>query len=208
MNGTKSAYMRRGLAVAFSLLSVIALSGVALASGGGGEAAHGLTPVPWNDMIEAFVNFTIFAGLLYYFAKKPVNDYLVSRSQSISSQLDEAAKLRKEAEEMLAEFRDKLQRIGDERRSIVEGYLRQAEKERREILENAREVASRLKADAGVTIAYEIKQAQTDLRERIVDEAVQIAREIIEKRLDQKSREKLVDEYTEALAQTKDRATL
>jgi len=159
-------------------------------------------------MIEAFVNFAIFVGLLYYFAKKPVKTFLETRSQTVSTQLEEAARLRREAEGMLAKYKAKLQKIDDERREIVEGYLKQAEKERREILENARELAERLKADATVTITYEVKQAQKQLRERIVDEAVQIAREIIEKKLDQKAREKLVDENTEALAQMKGRAVL
>lgn len=207
MNRMKSTKIRRALSTVIGLTGVVAFAGVALASGGG-EEHSGPTPVPWNDMIEAFVNFAIFAGLLYYFLKRPVKTYLEKRAQTISGQLEEAAVLRKQAEEKLAEYRAKLERIEEERKKIIEGYERKAKEDRDEIVAEAQQLAKRLQSDAEIAIAYEIRQAQRELRERIVDEAVEIARENIEKRLDTKALDRLVDECTDDLAQAGERASV
>jgi F-type H+-transporting ATPase subunit b len=186
---------RRTILVAGSLL---AWASPALAAGG---ADIGADSVPWGDMIEAFVNFALFLFILVRFGKKPLTEYLQKRSRTISTQLDEAKRLREEAEATLAEYRTKLEGFDEERKAITEGYRREAERESEAIIEEAKRHAERLRRDADLVIEHDIKQAQRELRGRIVDEAVSLARKVIEDRLDAGAKQKLVDHYTDSLGE-------
>ena len=202
---TSSTTTRRRLLGAFLglVLGTLAATAAAFAQehheSEGGEAPA--TPVPWNDMIEALVNFAVFGGLLYYFARKPVKDMLERRTRTIASQLEEAAELRRQAEERLDEYQTKLDKFDQEREEIIEGYKREAAKDGESIIAAAKQQAERMKTDAKLAIEYELKHAQVRLRERIVDEAVKRARLAIGVKLDKAADKELVERYTAALGQ-------
>lgn len=162
--------------------------------------------VPVNDLIEALFNFAIFLAVLVYFLRRPISEYMQKRSRGVSSQLDEAAAIRKQAEEKLAEYKRRLEEFDREREKILANYRKEAEEEQAEILADARKTAERVRADAHKVIEFELKGARTALRERIVAEAVTQARAAIEQRLDEKTRERLVREYIDTLARLKTEA--
>lgn len=193
-----------------ALVAIVSWSGLALAAGGhGGEGeAGGTTPVPWNDMAEALVNFSIFAFLLVYFLKRPIAAFLEKRSDRIAVQLDEAARLNQEAKAKLAEYEHRIQAFDEERESLFQNVRKEADADRQQILVDAKRQAERIRKDAQVAIAFEIKRAKQELRERIVDEAVTLARRMLSERLDKATQDRLIDDYMAALSELKsDRAS-
>src|SRR5687768_18412801 len=56
-------------------------------------------------------NFIIFVGVIYYFANKPLKEYLASRSATIRKDLVEAAELKATATAQLATIEQKLQAL-------------------------------------------------------------------------------------------------
>jgi F-type H+-transporting ATPase subunit b len=161
------------------------------------------TPVPWNDMLEAIVNFGIFAFLLVYFLKRPIATYFEKRSDRIAVQLDEAARLNQEAAARLDEYERRLAAFDKERDQLFENVRKEAESERDKILTDARRHAERLRHDTEIAVAYEIKRAQQELRERIVDDALAVARRVLAERLDPATQDRLVHDYMAALAELK-----
>ena len=187
---------------------VIGLGAVALsvfwtstASASSGEASF-----PTNDIIEALVNFTLFIGLLYYLGKKPIVKYFKERSEHLRDDIDEAGRLRKEAQELLDDYSSRLEQFDQERETILEGYRREGARERDEIIASAKEHAERLREDATVAIQYDLKEARQALRERIIEEAATLAKKRIESMLDKDTNTRLVDAYIGDLEGVEDHA--
>ncbi len=157
------------------------------------------SPVPWNDATEAIVNFAIFVFLLYYFLRKPVMEFLAQRRMKLAADIEESERLRDEAEKKLADYATRLERIDAERAEILEGYRVRAEEERKAILAEARAVAERMKTEAKVAMEQELVRARAQLKERIVEEAVELARQKLRDRMDAQTNARLVDEYTTQL---------
>ena len=153
----------------------------------------------WNDIGEAIVNFGLFAFLLVYFAKGPFKNFLATRSQTISDQLDEAGRLYAEAEATLDEYRGKLEQFDQEKEKVLEGYRHRGEKERDAIIADAKDHAKRLKRDAEIVLEYEIKRAKKNLQESIVDHALEQAKAQIAESLGTKQKHELVADYIDAL---------
>jgi F-type H+-transporting ATPase subunit b len=155
--------------------------------------------IPWNDLTEAIVNFILFVGLLYYFGKGPVAEFMKNRSDTIGSEIAAAKRLREEAEAELAEYRGKLEQFDRQREEILEGYVKAGESEAEALVEAAREHAERLKRDAEISIQQEIIRARTALSEEIVQDALSVARQTIRERLDDGMKAALVKDYTVSL---------
>lgn len=139
-----------------------------------------------------------FAILLAFLIWKRIDRMITSgldaRAERIRATLDEAAKLREEAQHLLAEYQRK---------------QRDTVKETEEIVAHAKTEAARIadkaKADLETAIGRreqmaidKIAQAEADalrqVREVSVDLAIAAARALIAEKLDEESREKLIDD--------------
>jgi F-type H+-transporting ATPase subunit b len=73
----------------------------------------------------AFVVFVLI--LLYYQVPKLIAKALDDRSEAIRKELDEARRLREEAQDLLADYQKKHRNVGQEAESILESARREAE---------------------------------------------------------------------------------
>src|SRR3546814_19697538 len=83
------------------------------------------------------VAFVVFAGLMVWKARQPVLDGLDARAERIRAELDEAQRLREEAQKALAEYKRK---------------QRDAAKEAEDLLANAKHQAELLRPQAAETL--------------------------------------------------------
>ena len=196
MKHTKSQSGLRRCLVAGAVL-VALTPGVAWAEDGG---------LPVNDLVEALFNFALFVFLMYYFAKKPIVTFFRERSQRIGHDMEEAGRLREEAQALLEDYSGRLEQFDRERDEILDGYRREGERERDAIIEAANAVAIRMKQEARTAIQYEIKSARDRLTGRIVEEAVSLAHKRVQEKIDAAGHSRLVDEYITALGSVEDGA--
>ena len=194
---SKNTFKRIAIGLGVTALTLFWAS-TALASEGGDAG------IPVGDLIEGVVNFIIFIFLLYYLGKKPIAKYFKERSEGLRNDISEAGRLRKEAEELLSDYSSRLKQFDEERETILQGYRREGERERDEIIAAAKEHAERLRADSTIAIQYDLKEARQALQERIIEEAVALAKKRIEKKLDNETNIRLVDDYIGDLAGVED----
>jgi F-type H+-transporting ATPase subunit b len=147
-------------------------------------------------MFWTLLTFILLLVLLSRFAWKPIMNGIKSREVSIENALAEAKKAREEMknlksenEALLAEARAERDRILKEGREIREKMVAdakgQAQEEARLIVSNAKD-----------SIEKEKLAAMKELREQVVDLALQAATKILKKELDDKSaQEQLVESY-------------
>lgn len=143
----------------------------------------------------AIVNFLVFAGIMYKLCKKPVATYLLDRHQGIRRDLDEAARLRVEAERQLDEYQRKVQNVDAEIESLLGNIRKEAEEEKARIIAAAEAQSSRLKADAERQIEAEIARARMELRQGAIEAAVAAATRLVQSQIGADDQRKMAERY-------------
>ncbi|MCG6113797.1 MAG: F0F1 ATP synthase subunit B [Mesorhizobium sp.] len=135
----------------------------------------------------AAVALVLFLALLAYM-KVPgyVSRALDDRAQRIRNELDEARKLREEAQQLLAEFQRKRKEAEQEAEEIVAAATREAESIVTDARQKTEEFVVRRNAVAEQKIAQAERDAVNQVRSSAVDIAVAAAERILTDKVDAK----------------------
>jgi F-type H+-transporting ATPase subunit b len=137
------------------------------------------------------VAFVIFVGILWKLGvHKTAVTALDKRSQRIASELEEARKLRDEAQSILAESEKKRRQAEHEAQDIIAGARAEAERVAADAKQKAEEFVARRTAMAQQKIAQAESQAVAEVRAAAADAAVKAS----EKVLSQTVRGKVADD--------------
>ena len=135
----------------------------------------------------ALVALVIFIGILVY-AKVPamVSKSLDARADRIRNELEEARRLREEAQQLLAEYQRKRKEAEKEAAGIVAAAKREADMLAEEARQRTEEYVARRAALAETKIAQAEQDAVNEVRARAVDIAVEAAGRLLAERVDTK----------------------
>jgi F-type H+-transporting ATPase subunit b len=126
------------------------------------------------------VGFVLFVGVLFYFGvPKMMLDVLDKRSARIKAELDEAQRLREEAEALLAEYHRKRLAADAEADAIIAGARAEAERVAVEAKARMEEFVARRSQVAEAKIAQAETQALADVRAAAAEAAVAAAEKIL-----------------------------
>jgi len=146
------------------------------------------------------VSFFLFVGLVLYLGvHKKIASALDARSAMIAKELDEARRLRDEAEKVLADYRRKQGEAVTETKNIVDLAVREAEALAAETRKSVREHFDRRMKLAEDKIARAEEDAVREVRSVAVDAAVAAAQSLIAKNLTADRAGKLVSESIDTL---------
>ena len=133
------------------------------------------TPEAW-----VAICFVCFLGLLIYLgAHTRVTGALDQRQARIKSELDEASRLRQEAQDLLAEFERKGHAAESEAEAIIASAKAEAERLAAEAKQRMEEFVGRRTKMAEAKIAQAEAQALADVRAAAADTAVAAAERIL-----------------------------
>jgi F-type H+-transporting ATPase subunit b len=135
-------------------------------------------------MIEAeawvAIAFVLFLGLLVYLgAHRRVIGGIDARQARIKAELDEAVRLREEAQALLAEYERKAREAEGEAASIIAGAIAEAERMAAEAKTRMEDFVVRRTKMAETKIAQAEAQALADVRAAAADTAVAAAEKIL-----------------------------
>ncbi len=150
---------------------------------------------PANAEFWVLVGFVAFMAILAY-VKAPamVNKALDDRADAIRKELDEARRLREEAQELLADYQRKSREAADEAKAIVDQARREAgalAQETRRTLAEQLERRTKLAEDK---IMRAEAQALSEVRSTAVDAAIAAAEKLIRSKVAGATGDLLVDE--------------
>ncbi|MFV9510407.1 F0F1 ATP synthase subunit B [Tepidibacillus sp. LV47] len=151
--------------------------------------------------------FQILAfALLYILLKKyafgPLVKVMTERQENIREQINMAVKNREEAERLLKEQNEAIQKARVEAQEIVERARVNSTKQADEIIESAKREAERIKEQAIQEIQHEREKAVQALREQVGSLSVLLASKILEKELDAKEQSKLIDDFMKQVGES------
>jgi F-type H+-transporting ATPase subunit b len=166
-----------------------------------GASEHGA--FNWQFVMEHAVNLIILLGVLVYFLKTPVKNFLVERRGTISHEIDTAQKTIGEAKSKYDEYAKKLQAIESEINNLKDTLGKQGESERAELLRQAAAASETIRKEAGETIALQTERARREIQNEVVDLAVGSAEAIIRQNLGDSDKERFVQEFTKNIEDEK-----
>jgi F-type H+-transporting ATPase subunit b len=154
--------------------------------------------------LASLVNFALFAAAIAYFGRKPLAAALVKRKESIMREIEEARKTRDAAEQRLAQYEAKIERMGEEIERLRRDFREQGERDKARIIAEANDRRERMRQDAQLLLSHELEQTRRDLTKEAVDEASRIATELLTQRMTLADHERFVDACFTALSGAKD----
>ena len=140
-------------------------------------------------------NFIIFIGVIYYFANKPLKEYLATRSSSIRKDLVDAAQLKSTAAAQLAQIEQKLQALPGEVTALRARGADEIKAEEQRIAAAAAADRERLLEQTRREIDLQVRLAKKEILEHAADLSVQLATDRIQKEVTPADQARLVDRY-------------
>lgn len=154
----------------------------------------------WGDFAWRVANLVIFCGILWYFTGGLIKRFFKNRKQAIEDALSDLEKRREDAKAKLAEVEKRIANLEEERRMIMEESRAQAERLKKEIMENARKQASQIVDNAKRAAENEGQSMLADIRAKMADEIVDAATKALQNRLTQAEHDKLIDNALDKVA--------
>jgi F-type H+-transporting ATPase subunit b len=153
-------------------------------------------PAPFGAWL---LNAALLYGVIYRFAKKPLAEALKNRKSGILRGMNEAKRMRKDAEARLADYESKLERIDQEIERVTREMREAAAAERQAVLKEARERRERMERDARLLIEQELAAARDGMKRELVSQALSSAADTLKNRLTEEDGRRLADEYLSGL---------
>jgi F-type H+-transporting ATPase subunit b len=146
------------------------------------------------------VSFFLFVGtVLYLGVHKKIATVLDARAAAIAKELDEAKRLREEAEKVLADYRRKQGDVAKKTQAIIGLAAKEAEILAAETRRSMKESFERRMKLAEDKIARAETEALREVREAATDAAIAAAQAVIKEKLTPEAADKLVSQGIDAL---------
>lgn len=127
----------------------------------------------------------------------PMQNYFAKRADFIESQINEAKDMNEKAKAFMIESDKQARESAREYRDIVEKAKSDALKVRDDIIVEAKKEAASKIEQAQKEIEAEKVQARQDMKEEMVDIAMEVATKIMNKEMNTKENQVLIEEFVE-----------
>ncbi|HVP62463.1 MAG TPA: F0F1 ATP synthase subunit B [Myxococcaceae bacterium] len=165
-------------------------------------AASNLVDVRPGLIFWTLVTFSLVALLLRRVAWGPILRVVDEREKSIAASIESAKRERAEAERLLAEQKDAIQKARAEAAEMMRKNAEDVEKLRKELVTKARAEAEAQKTDAIREIENERARAVNDVKNVAAALAIQITEKLLNKHLDAETQKDLANRYLAEVSHT------
>ena len=142
------------------------------------------------SMIAVFVLFVALSYILF----NPVREMLKKRQEMVQETKDTANREKEEALKLKAEYDEKIKKAEAEVEEILSAARKRALKNERVILDEAKEEAALIIANANVQIELEKKKAMDDLKQEVVSIAAMMAGKVVAANINEKISDQLIED--------------
>jgi len=180
----------------------LAAPALALANEEAHEAHGGEHGWDQTALIASGVNFVILIGLFVYLFRDSLNKYLKDRKATIERALNEAARLKAEAEAKHKEYSERLAKLDQELEQIKKDMIATGVKERDRIVAEAEQKAARMRREAEFMVEQQLKTLRADLTREAAETAIAAAEQLLTKATTSFDQQRLAQEYLTSLQAT------
>lgn len=145
-------------------------------------------------MIWTLVAFVITMLVLKRFAFPKITEALEERAEKVAKNIEESERQRQEADEVLAEYRERLKEAREQADDIVARAKRAGDAAKAEATEEGKAKREELVAAARKDIEAETKRSLEQIRKEVADLTVLATEKVARKTLDADDQKRLVEE--------------
>jgi F-type H+-transporting ATPase subunit b len=179
-----------------SILIIFVLSTVAFAAGGGDAVHHEFPKMP---IIWHAVNLGILLSGMIFLLRKPIMHALANRAATVKRDIDEANRLRRDAQHRMEDLELRLSGFEAELEQMQQAAETDAQKEREAILARAEVDAERIREAAQRSIRDETVRARASLRREAAQLGIALARERLQSSITSADQGRLNDDFLTAV---------
>lgn len=158
------------------------------------EAPNPILPAT-NELVFGALSFFLLFGLMYKFAYPAVQQAMTSRTERIRGNLDEAERVKSEAQTVLGDYQRQLADAKNEANRIIDEARQTAEQLRRDLMERAEAEVAELRERSQEDIRNAQARAMADLKSQVSALAIELAEKVVERNLDRDTNLALIDSY-------------
>jgi F-type H+-transporting ATPase subunit b len=153
-----------------------------------------------GELIVGLVAFAILFFFTWKWVLPRVRKVLEERQEAIQGEMERAEAERVEAQKLQEQYREQLAGAREEANRIIEEARATAEQLRRDIQAKAEEESQTIVARAQDEIRAERDRAFQELRGQVGSISVELAERIVEESIDERSHQRLIDEFISQVA--------
>lgn len=140
------------------------------------------------------VNVAILAVILALVLYKPVRNFLRKRTDKIQGQLSQAADEMEKAAELRTQYEQKIEEVQREREEILSEARKLASDTSQRLVTEAKKEADAIRARATANVEMEWERAETDMRTAIIEISSVMAEKFVTLAINKETHDKLFDE--------------
>lgn len=150
-----------------------------------------------QQVLTQIVAFLIVLAILKRFAWKPLLSIMEERKHKIQEEFNSIEKKKKEANDLLIVYNDKLHAINQLAKEKMQEAIEAGKVVAEEIRKDAHKQAKAIIHKANAQVDKEVAKAKVQLQQDLVNAIIDLTEKMIRKNLDRKDQEKLVSRFIE-----------
>lgn len=151
--------------------------------------------IDWGIVITQIIGFLIALWILKAFAWKPLLKMLDDRRNKIAGDIDDAEKIKIEADDLLEAYKGKLRDIDNEARAKIQEAISEGTRIASEIREQARDESRQVLAKSREELSRDVAKARVQLRDDIISMALGAAEKVISAKLDEEEHKRILEDF-------------
>ena len=148
-----------------------------------------------QDMIMTLISTILIVLFAKHFFWDKILAFVKKRQDFIQDNIDSSENLKKAALAQKEKYDVQMQHAGQDAHVIIETARVNATQQKKEILDQANSEAARIKAKAQEDIDRDRLKAQDEMKEAISDVAIEAAKKLVDKEMDESTQRKFVDDF-------------
>jgi F-type H+-transporting ATPase subunit b len=154
----------------------------------------------WEELLVGAIAFAILFFFMWKWVIPRVNTLLDERRAKIQGELEKADTTRREADQLLADYRAQLAAAQGDANRIIDEARHAADQLRIDLQAKAEQEAQATVLRAQEEIRAERDRVFQELRGQVADIAVELAGRVVGTSLDASAHERLIDEYIDQVS--------
>ena len=164
----------------------------------GEQIIEKLFPNVWA-LIAQLISFLILVIGMIFLVYKPVKKYLTKRREILDNEVKETEENKNKALNNVLTSEKEIASSKQKAKTIINNAEISASKKHDEIIENAKIEAKGIIKDANIAADKIKEDAKLELKNQIVDTALNASKKVLEREVSEKDNEKIIDDFISQL---------
>jgi F-type H+-transporting ATPase subunit b len=155
--------------------------------------------VPVKTIIYQLINVTILFSGLFYYLKNPIKQMFKEKKETFVAFAEKAKQARVAAEQEHMDIQVRLTKLESTAEESILRAKAEAADMKQQLIAEANEVSRRIRQDSEAAVRLEIEKAKVTLREKMIRQATQMARNQMDSKVSQEDHKRLQGDFIESI---------